>query len=345
MRVTLSDVAKRAGVGLSTASRALNQSGYVSESVKQRVFAAVAELDYYPDMLAQQLATDQRRTLTLFEVGNTGNVQSPQDIEGFFGPLSQALGQVIAAAGYELNIGFQRLDEHHPAEVLARIRRSRSSAAIVLFIRTELDERMRSELASIDVPAVSINCPLQSLGIPTILVDIRGAAFAATKHLIDNGFSRIAHIQGPADLPATEERIAGYTRAMEAANLPCRMVPGGFGPDLGYEAMQEMLTNSEPPDAVFCANDLAAIGALRAIQERGLKVPQDVGLVGFDDILVSRYVVPSLTTIRQPQERTGTEAGRAILDALAGKTPPETISIPCELVIRESSVFTAQESH
>ncbi len=338
MRVTLSDVAKQAGVGLSTASRALNRSGYVSEQLRKRVLQAAIALDYYPDMLAQQLASDRRRTITLFEVGNYGNVQSSQDLEWFFGPLHKALGRDIAEAGYELNIALQRSDEGHPAQVLARIRRSHGSAAIVLFIRSPLDARLVDELAQIDVPMVSINCPLERLGIPAINSDIRGAALKATQHLIDGGYSRIAHMQGPAHLPATELRIIGYEEAMAAAKMTPMMVEGDFDPDTGYSAMHKLLDVEQKPNAVFCANDSAAIGASRAIQERGLSVPDDIALVGFDDIPVSRFLFPSLSTVRQPQQRMGEATARAILDCLAGQTPPKELLIPCELIVRESSV-------
>lgn len=338
MRVTLSDVAKQAGVGLSTASRALNRSGYVSEQLRKRVLQAAIALDYHPDMLAQQLASDRRRTITLFEVGNSGNVQSSQDLEWSFGPLYRALGMDIGEAGYELNIALQRSDEEHPAQVLARIRRSHGSAAIVLFIRSPLDARLIDELTLIDVPAVSINCPLEKLGIPVIHSDIRGAAFKATQHLIDGGYTCIAHIQGPTSLPATELRISGYEEAMAAAKMTPLMIEGGFDPDTGYSAMHKLLDINNKPNAVFCANDLVAIGASRAIQERELSVPHDIALVGFDDIPVSRFLFPSLSTVRQPQTRMGKATARAILDRLAGQTPPEKLLIHCELIVRESSV-------
>lgn len=338
MRVSLSDVAKRAGVSLSTASRALNRRGSISEPVRNRVLRAARELNYYPDAIAQQLALNHRRTITLFEIGNTGRVRSPEDLQWFFGPLYETLGRKITEAGYEMNIALQRNDENHPSQVLARVRRSNNCAGIIVFIRSPLVSTVLDELVLFDVPMVSIGCSLKELQIPAIIVDNRGAAGAAAQHLIDEGFFHIAHIKGPQHQPDAEERAIGYEETLVASGMTPLTVPGGFSSEKGYNAMQRLLESERTPDAVLCANDFAAIGARRAIQERGLAIPNDIALFGFDDIPVSRFLTPSLSTVRQPQERMGSEAGRVILDSLAGQPSSEDLYLPCELVVRESSL-------
>ena len=325
-RPTIADVAARAGVSIGTVSRVLNGLDRVSPETRQRIRQAIAALQYQPSNLARGLALSQTKTIGLV---------IPSITDSFFSGFVRGAEETATAAGYSMLVRSQPW----------------SDAGVAyedLFTPTQVDGLVlaainvtRPLLDQLTTRGVRVAVCQEDLSgyVPTFLMDNYGGARELVEHLVGHGYRRIAYIGGSSFTTDSAERLRALRDVLQEHGLALPeeyVLPGDFNPGTGYLVMQALLNLNEPPRAVFAANDQMAADAIRAARERGLQVPGDVAIVGFDDIALAGYTAPALTTVRQPTYRMGQLAVEAILHSQSAGSAPTSVVLPTELVIRES---------
>lgn len=326
-KVTLQMVADRAGVSPSTVSRILNGTAVVSDDKREEVDKAIAELGFVPDPVARGLAGG--RTLSIGVV--TPAIDSP-----FYGSALGGIEKVLGPAGYSplfMSGHWKAVEEMRCIEAL---RARRVDGLIVLSGRVG-DTALRS--IAKHLPVVVTGRDLKASGLCALNLDNVAGGRLATEHLIAQGHRRIAFITGLASHPDAVERLKGYREALAAAGLrfdPALVVPGQLNEESGQRAVEQLIESRVAFTAIFAANDQMAFGAALALYRRSLRVPDDVSLVGFDDLASALYAIPPLTTVRQPVHELGRLAATAMLELLAGSSPQMDVPPP-QVIVREST--------
>jgi LacI family repressor for deo operon, udp, cdd, tsx, nupC, and nupG len=329
-RATIREVAKLAGVSVATVSRTLSDPEVVSPETRQAVLKAAASMNYTPNSMARNLRQQRSRSvLVLVE-----DIANP-----FYPEVFLAMEETAQARGYTVLLG----NTGHSAEREAgywELLRSRRADGIVLF--TGQVPQTGGPLPPLVLMAERSDTPVpDSPPLPLVAIDNRAAAVLATEHLLALGHRRIAHIAGPDHRSISRDRQQGWQEALTAAGQSADaslVAPGHFTIPGGEAAALRLLNHSPRPTAIFAANDESAIGALRAAKRLGLRVPQDLSVVGFDDIGLSALFEPALTTIHQPRAALGQQAMSLILDLIEGTgSPADPVILPVQLVQRESS--------
>lgn len=326
-KVTLDMVAELAGVSPSTVSRILNGTAVVSDEKRAVVDRAIAKLSFVPNPVARGLAGG--RTLSVGVL--TQAIDSP-----FYGAALRGIEVALGMAGYSplFMSGHWNADEE--AGCIDALRSRRVDGLIVLTGRLS-DSALRAVARTL--PVVVTGRRLKAANLFSLDFDHREGARQATQHLIDLGHRRIAFIGGADEHPDAVEREQGYRLALEAAGLrfdPALVVPGAFTEHSGMLAAERLLAGRTRFSAIFAANDQMALGAALALYRRGRRVPEDMSLVGFDDVAGSLYAVPPLTTVHNPIQEIGELSARAMLALLADERPSAAVPAP-RLVVREST--------
>lgn len=329
---TLRDVARRAGVSIATVSYVLNGTRPVSLEVEARVREAAAALQYRPNRLARGLRRKRTHVLGLIV---------PDSANPFFAEVARGLEDLSFAHDYSLilcNSDGDPIKEQRYLGVL--IEQQVDGIALVSVSATPAHLAILQERG---IPFVVVDRDLPGLEADCVLADNFQGGYGATRHLLDRGHRRIACITGPSDLTPSADRVRGYQKAMEEAGIEPLEIwirRGDFRAESGYHAARFFLSLPPAirPTAIFACNDLMAIGAMRAIGEAGLRIPQDIALVGFDDIALAAYVIPPLTTVAQPTYEMGRLAGELLLRRIqAGGRPPARYLLPVRMVVRHST--------
>lgn len=328
MAATIKDVAKAAKVSVATVSRALNGHASVSVEARKRILDAARKLRYVPHSAARSLIT--RRTQTI-------GVLLP-DLHGeFFSELIRGIDQAARREGFHILVSSSHGDAK---EAAAAIQTMSGRVDGLLIMSPHIDARLLKDTLPAGLPVVLMNTPVDDIGYDAIAIDNYWGAYAIVSHLVGRGYRSIALISGPERNHDAEERARGYHEALRE-RLPeatPRVIAGNFSEDSGYRAGQRVLTLRERPDAIFAANDMMAIGCLFALTEAGVRVPQDIGIAGFDDIPISRFVTPPLTTVRVRIADFGQQALERLVAAfdpgLHVQTSVQTLR--AELVVRSS---------
>lgn len=307
---TIKDVARRAGVSVATVSRVMNGTAPVLAQTRERILTAARELHFTPNASARSLST--RRTTAL-------GVVLP-DLHGeFFSELLRGLDRVAQQHGRHLLVSSSHHDPHGIAVAL-RAMHGRVDGLIVM--APDVPANALAESLPRNLPTVLVNCAERSdtdegpARIRMLGVDNVGGAMAMVRHLASLGHRRIGFVAGASDNADARERLIGYERAMAELGLEAPSgyrVGGDFSEESGWRAAQSLLDASPRPTAIVAANDMMALGALRAARERGLVVPADISVAGFDDIPTARYVTPPLTTVRVDVESLGAHAATLLL--------------------------------
>jgi LacI family transcriptional regulator len=319
------DVAKAAGVSPATVSRVLNNSAGVGEALRKRVLGAVERLQYRPNPHARALLSGRSHTAGLL----VAEVDGP-----FYGPLYRGLERVLSEHRLHLIMASGRRRHEVEWEVVNSLL---GRGLDLLFLWPEALSQEELRWAAAQGPKVVI-LGQEVPGLPCVALDHAHGGYLATRYLLQAGHLRIAHVAGPQGMQDAVSRLAGYQRALAERGLevdPELVAYGNFRESGGYRAARELLSRGRPFSALFAANDQMAIGVAAALEEAGLRVPQDVSLMGYDDIIMARYVRPALTTIRQPLEEVGKAAALRALQALgyAAGTPQE---LALEVIERSS---------
>lgn len=330
MAVTIEDVAKRAGVSAATVSRVINKSAFVRLETQERVREAIKELNYYLNVFARGLSINKANMIGLILP------PSPQLASAsFYKEILYGITTTANAGGYNVLLNVEQSGDLKKDYGRLFVQRQVDGLIIVAMPPHLL---AKAEIEGNKIPLVLVNTVFKKASF--VDADNVCGGFEATRHLINLGHRRIGFINGVPASSNARDRFKGYRQALEEYNIPFKkslVAAGDFNLYKGYEAMKSLLDINNPPSAVFCANDLMAIGAIQAVIERGLSVPEDVALVGFDDIDAANYITPPLTTVRQPIFELGKTAVESLL-TLINEQPEKPIQkvLKVNLIIRES---------
>jgi DNA-binding LacI/PurR family transcriptional regulator len=326
---TIRDVAKRAGVSAATVSRYLSGNAPVSVVTAQRIQGVMDELRYVPHTAARQLATQRSYTigLILTDLSHT-----------FFAPLLGGIEATVRNEGYSLLVATHIASEKLGGPIPIG---PHNADGLIIFPETLSDSEIL-ELQSAGFPVVLIyRSSPQGSTVPSITVGNKAATAKIIDHLIEiHGRNRIVFVRGPDSQEDSHRREDGYRASLQAHGIeydPRLIISGRFDRTHAYRAMSEFLKDAPPEfDAIFAGNDDAAIGIMDALSEAGLRPPDEVSVVGFDDIELSAFLNPPLTTIHAPTEQVGRRAAKCLFDLLAGREVDPLTSLPSEIVIRRS---------
>jgi LacI family transcriptional regulator len=332
MAVTMLDIAKGLNVSVVTVSKVLRNQGKISAATRRRVLRRAKELNYRTNWIARSLVT--RRTYTI-------GLLLPDFTHPFFAEIAKAVAEAVRPHGYHVVISYFEEDaslERNEAESLV----ARQVDGLIVASaqppeRIELFEGIRKR----KVPFVLIDRPIPGARASFVGADNEAIGRLATNHLIEQGCRRIAHLRGPA-LGIAAERLAGYRRTLEQRDFPIPanyVVQARYDDNSGYEAMRKLLRARPMPDGVFCFNDPVAIGAMKAILEAGLTIPDDIAVVGAGNVHYSDLLAVPLTTVDQGTRQIGSRAAELLLEQIGSKRAlrPKRILIKPKLVVRQST--------
>lgn len=314
-RPTIYDVARLAGVSTATVSRALNGTGQIAPPTRAAIEAAVEQLGYRANTIARSLVTKSTQTIALL---------LPDIANPFYAALVSGIQQHALSHGYTMLLCTTEGDAEREEQYLSLLRAKQVDGALVDGLRLPPDRIAR--FVRDGFPIVCLDRDLDSSSIPLVQVDNRLGGRLATEHLIGLGHSRIGHVTGAQVLGISAERLTGYREALADAGIsadPRLVTEGRFTEESGYEGARALLGVSPALTAIFAANDLSALGVLSALAESGRRVPADVSVVGFDDLRLSAFTSPSLTTIQQPAIEIARRATEFLLDLTRGKQVDE----------------------
>ncbi|GAB3557106.1 LacI family DNA-binding transcriptional regulator [Spirosoma fluminis] len=333
-QTTIIDLARQLNLSNATVSRALTGHPHVNAETRRRVLELAEQLNYQRNQVAISLLTSQTRTI---------GIMVPEFISYFFPKVIIGAQEALAEAGY--NVVICHSNESYETEVTnARaLLASRVDGLIVSHTKETRNFDHFRQFQRQGIPVVFFNRVCEDMDVPKVVVDDYAGAFEAVEHLIQTGRRRIAHLAGPNTLPNSRTRLNGYKDALQKHGLPAE-------PDLiiSYDLTLEkaniyvnhLLNLPQPPDALFAINDPTAIEALTVIKGRGLRVPDDVAIVGFSNDPLAALIEPGLTTVAQPVHEIGQQAARLLVEQLADRevdVAPKTIVLPSHLVIRGST--------
>ncbi len=334
MRVSIKDIAQAAGVSHSTVSRALSDSPLVKTETKALIQHLAQEMGYTPDAIARGLVTRQTRTVGVVVTTIT---------DPFVAEVVQGIEDTALENDYSVILASSAAEPDREVAAVEMLRAKRVDGVMVTSSR--VGALYLEHLERIGVPVVLINNHNEQSGRYTfsVSVDNQHGGRLATRHLIERGHRRIAYVSGTTDQSDSADRLAGYRQALEENDIPfdpTLVVPGNGRLDGGERALHVLTSLASPPTAVFCYNDMTAIGLLRAARQAGLFVPDDLAVVGFDDIPLASYINPPLTTVAQPQRDMGRQAMSMALTLMAAddSSPPlSDVVVKGRLIVRETT--------
>lgn len=326
--VRISDVAKMANVSTATVSRVLSNSGNVKKETAEKVLEAIKKLNYQPNLLARQLRRLETKTVL---------VVVPDITNTFFSKILRGIEQVAIENDYEVLLGDTGNSLEREKGYLDILRQKKADGMILLTAR--LESHLLEEISR-EFPVVLACEYLEGSDIPTVSIDNISSARKATEYLISLGHKRIGFLSGPMDVILSRDRLKGFKQGMmqhDIAIEPNLIQEGDFSFESGFNLMTKLLALSEPPTAVFASSDEMAIGAIKAIKAKGLKVPDDISIVGFDDIKFASIFEPALTTVSQPMFEIGQKAMELLIKLIQkDKLEKSQYILEDQLVIRET---------
>ena len=328
---TIQDVARDAGVSTATVSRVFSAPELVLESTRDKVMEAVNRLGYEPNFAAKSLRTlrTEKILVTVPDISNP-----------FFSQVIRGVEEAALAAGYSVLLGDTRHQETREEQYAAMFRRKEADGLI--FLGHRLPDVLADMVAAKGPRTPIVNgCEFRpGLAVSSAHIDNERAAAEVVDYLHGLGHVRIGVVTGPLVSPISSDRLAGVLSAAQRHGRASalRIAIGDFSIESGVRQTGELLDEPGRPTAIFCFSDEMAMGALEAIRQRGLRCPEDVSLVGFDDIRFAQYLHPKLTTVSQPKEQIGHEVVRLLLDILSGRaTALQNVTLPHQLVVRSST--------
>ena len=339
-RVTAEDVAAKLGISSMTVSRVMNKRSNVDEQTRMRVLEAARDLGYSPNRVAKNLVL--RRT-------NTIGVVVPEITHSFFPEAIRGMEEVSYQSQYRLILMHSAESAEREKDAILTLESERVDGILISMAQSVEDYQLYRQVIQRGVPIVFFDRCVQRIGASCVSLDDEESAHRITNHLLEHGYTRIAHLSGPQKVSIGRARLRGVKRALEECGLPCDeklVVESGFHEEGGYSAMKTLLDLPPHlrPRAVVAVNDPAAFGAINAILERGLRIPQDIALVGFSDDIRARLMPSPLTTIRQPAYEIGRRAAAKLIAVIEGTSiHVEDIVVKAEEVVRESCGCVAEE--
>ena len=333
MALTIEHIASLAQVSRSTVSRVINNHPSVRPNVRERVLQVIREQNYAPQAAARNLASARTDTIGLLVPRTVARTLADPFIASMIKSLFEASAQqgyfsLLALLTAEMEPGFYD-----------RFLRSRHFDGVIM-LSSDIDDPILPLLIKDGGPLVLIGRHPYFVNVPSVDIENREGAHEAVAHLVDLGHRRIGLINGELQMEAAQARRDGYKQALLEAGIgidPELMVEGFYLEPVAYQAMLRLLDLPRPPTAVFAASDPMAIGALRALRQREVRVPDEIALASFDDLPLAAHATPPLTSVHQPVGEMGAEAVRLLIEQIRGEGPATSVRIPARLVVRESS--------
>ncbi len=329
---TIKDIARTANVSFATVSRALNRKYGVKDETQERILRIAQELNYRPNGIARGLVTQQTFTLGLV---------IPDITNPFFPEVASGIEDAAVNSGYSVLLCNTNWDLRREENYIRLLAERRVDGMIISPIADGLGQG-KSALGELPIPAVFVsNAPKRSSRSCVIIDDVRGG-FLATRHLIEQGYETVGFVGAATGSVTVDDRLEGYRNALREFGLPYReqhVVLQDFRRQTGHRTILQMIDGGDYPRAVFAENDLLAIGIVQGIRERGLRVPEDIAVVGFDDIPIAGMQEVRLTTIAQPKQMMGRIAVELLLEHIAQgeESSPRMVVLEPQLVVRGSS--------
>ncbi|MCG9595483.1 substrate-binding domain-containing protein [Vibrio sp. Isolate25] len=327
---TMKDIARLAGVSTSTVSHVINKSRYVSEEISERVNKAAQELNYTPSALARSLKMNRTKTIGMLVTTSTNP---------FFGEVVKGVERSCYQQGYNLILCNTEGDNERMRESINTLLQKRVDGLILMCSSLE-GERIDVFEKYPDIPVVVMDWGPMLFTSDKIQDNSLRGGYMAAKHLIEAGHKEIGCITGPLVKHQAQMRYEGYKRALIEASLefnPNWIIEADFECEGGHEAFIKMHAKGPLPSSIFVCNDMMAMGVINAANEKGIRIPQDLSIVGYDDIQISKFMTPALTTIHQPKYRLGKAAVEALLKKLdGGETEPQVVQLEPTLIERKT---------
>jgi LacI family transcriptional regulator len=327
---TMKQVAERAGVSTSTVSHVINNTRVVSEDVRERVLALIAEMRYIPSAVARSLKNDKTQTI---------GMMIPNNSNPYFAELIQGIEDASFKLGYNIILCNAYDDAEKQAAYLRVLMEKRIDGLIL--VASGADESLGHLLATQNTPMVLVDREVEGVEADFIESDHEQGGYIATKYLLDLGHREIACVSGPIDLLPSRDRVVGYMRALKEAGLKFRLdylVRSDFTSEGGFNAFRQLLALKNRPTAIFASNDLMAIGGICAASEAKVRVPEELSVMGYDDIALASFSTPRLTTVAQPKYEIGEQTARMLVERIQGAAlPPRREKLQTELVVRQST--------
>jgi LacI family transcriptional regulator len=328
MSVTIKDIAKLANVSHTTVSRALNNSPYINEETKVKIKALAKELNYVPNYSAKSLVLLKSYVIGVFFSSITEGTS-----DTFFHEIIKGISKVIDK---EYNLVIRGIDDYeysHPID-------NKNFDGIIVVSQSKSDDKFIETILEKNIPTVVINRYIENEGIVNIMSDDTKGVYDAVTYFIENNHKKIALLQGNKEFESTVYRKRGYVRALEDNNILINeeyILSGRYDLKSGYENMKKLLELEDRPTAVFCANDDIGVGAMKAISECGLRVPDDISIIGFDDSNFCNYVTPPLTSVKKDSLTMSEYGGINLLNIIKNKeVDKEKVYIQSQLILRKS---------
>lgn len=337
-QTTIKDIAKALGISSSTVSRALKDHPNVSPETKKAVLDLADELNYQPNSIALSL----RRSKS-----NTIGVIIPEIVHFFFSTVISGIEDIAYSAGYSVIVA--QSNESYDREVMDTyaLSKNRVDGILISMSRETTNYDHFETIHRRGLPMVFFDRVCETINCSKVIVDDFDGAFQVTQHLIQQGYKRIAHLAGPESLILSKQRMDGYKKALKENHMPFDesiILRGGASDslDLAYELTSRLLNSPNPPDALFAINDRAALGAMKAVKEKGLRIPEDFAIAGFSNWEFTAMTDPAITTVDQPGFKMGQEAARLLIREIEADEDdvitPETRILKTDLIIRGSTV-------
>lgn len=339
IQVTIKDIARELGISPSTVSRALKDHPDISPETKKAVNELAEKLNYQPNIVALNLRQSKTNTL---------GVIIPEIVHFFFSTVISGIEDVAYSAGYNVILAQSNESLEREKTDIKALFNSRVDGMLMSISRETTSFDHIESIISKGVPIVFFDRVYNNDQLSKVVVDDLEGAKEATLHLIEQGCKRIAHLEGPPNLTISTQRLEGYLQALKQHKIPVskeliQLCPFGSIEE-GKLATEKLLNLKNPPDAIFASNDPAAMGAMQAIKERGLKIPHDIAVVGFSNWLFSSMMEPPMTTVDQPGFEMGQEAARLLIRHIEmtekddAEVTPETKVLKTKLIVRASSI-------
>lgn len=328
---TIRDVAKLAGVAPITVSRVVNNSGYVSQETRVKVETAVEELGYVPNMLGPSLRFKQTMTLAMVVT----DISNP-----FWTTVTRGVEDIAQANGYSTILCNTDESEEKQEQYLQMLLRRRIDG--ILLVPASSSAGPIELIQKQGIPVVVIDRRIPDVNVDTVRADSKDGAYKLAKHLLSLGHQQITMLAGPKRVSTTIDRVDGFCQALSDSGLDVcdtQVLWGQFTQESGYEMAQKALAETSKPTALFAANNFVALGAMRALQEQSLQVPEDIALVAFDDVPPTFNINPFLTAANQPAREMGKQAAHLLLERIKEEEerPCQEILLPVELIVRSSA--------
>ncbi|MBM4160469.1 MAG: LacI family transcriptional regulator [Ignavibacteria bacterium] len=332
-RVTSREVAEKLGISTMTVSRVMNDRANVDEETRRKVLETAQQLGYSPDHIAKSLVL--RKTHTI-------GVVVPEITHSFFPEAIRGIEEVTYTARYHLILTHSAEDAEREKDALLTLESKRVDGILISTAQRVGDDDLYKHIIRLGVPIVFFDRCVPGIGASCVSIDDEESARRITEHLLDHGYTRIAHLSGPQKVSIGRTRLDGFKMALKTRNVPYveeLVVEAGFQELDGYNAMNQILNlpKERQPRAVVAVNDPAAFGAIKAILERGIRIPEEIAIVGFSDDIRAELMPTPLTTVRQPAYEVGKRAAQKLLAFIEGGSPTiEEIVVNTEQIIRRS---------